>query len=70
MVTAFGAASVSILAISQGSSERNISIVIKTKDARVALKAVHDMFYVPLESIYAFLTFTEIFKGNLVYMLP
>eukprot|EP01126_Amoeba_proteus_P000422 TRINITY_DN10125_c0_g2_i3.p1 TRINITY_DN10125_c0_g2~~TRINITY_DN10125_c0_g2_i3.p1 ORF type:complete len:772 (-),score=163.05 TRINITY_DN10125_c0_g2_i3:525-2840(-) len=51
VTSAIGSAKISILAISQGSSERSISVVVKTKDAPNALKAVHDMFYVPLERL-------------------
>jgi hypothetical protein len=72
---------VSILAISQGSSERSISVVIKHSDALAALTAVHHTFYVPLESTQkkiklqqhcytATLVFFHLnlfFQGNLAY---
>lgn len=42
---ALGKASVNIRAIAQGSSERNISVVIDQKDATRALRAVHSGLY-------------------------
>ncbi len=42
---ALGKARVNIRAIAQGSSERNISVVVATKDASRALRAVHSGFY-------------------------
>lgn len=38
-------ANINIIAIAQGSSERNISAVIKSKDISKALQAVHSSFY-------------------------
>lgn len=43
--TALGNAGVNIRAIAQGASERNISAVVDTPDARRALRAVHSAFY-------------------------
>lgn len=43
--TALGNAGVNIRAIAQGASERNISAVVETTDARRALRAVHSAFY-------------------------
>eukprot|EP01133_Synstelium_polycarpum_P015614 gene15614-18553_t len=40
---------VNIKAIAQGSSERNISAVLKDKDTSLALKAVHSTFYRPFD---------------------
>ncbi len=42
---ALGKAGVNVRAIAQGSSERNISAVIKSEDATRALRAVHSGFY-------------------------
>ncbi len=42
---ALGAANVNIRAIAQGSSERNISVVVSGKDATRALRAAHAGFY-------------------------
>ncbi len=39
--SALGRANINVLAISQGSSERNISAVVDTKHAARALRAVH-----------------------------
>ena len=44
LFTALGGAGVNILAIAQGSAERNISIVIGEKDHTLALRAVHAAF--------------------------
>ncbi len=42
---ALGRANINVLAISQGSSERNISAVVDTKQAARALRAVHSGTY-------------------------
>lgn len=42
--SALGDAKINILAIAQGSSERNISAVVKTEDSSRALRAVHAAF--------------------------
>jgi aspartokinase/homoserine dehydrogenase 1 len=42
---ALGSAAVSVRAIAQGASERNISVVIDAKQASRALRAVHSSFY-------------------------
>ena len=49
--TALAKANVNIRAISQGSSERNISVVIKNADINKALQAVHAGFYLSRETI-------------------
>ena len=41
---ALGTAGVNIIAISQGSSERNISLVVTEKDATTAVRALHQAF--------------------------
>jgi aspartokinase len=41
---ALGEAGVNVLAISQGSSERNISIVVSSSDKVAAMRAVHGAF--------------------------
>lgn len=48
---ALGQAGVNIRAIAQGSSERNISAVIDTKDAMRAVRAVHAGFYLSPQTI-------------------
>src|SRR5690606_25288835 len=45
MFGSLGAAAVSVRAIAQGASERNISVVIDGKQASRALRAVHSSFY-------------------------
>lgn len=45
LMTALGHAGVNIRAIAQGSSERNISVVISRQDATRALRAVHSSFF-------------------------
>ena len=42
---ALGAATINVIAISQGSSERNISLVVEEKDASAAVRALHDAFH-------------------------
>ncbi len=49
--SALGRAGVNIDAIAQGSSERNISAVISSKDASRALRAVHSAFYLSKHTI-------------------
>jgi aspartokinase/homoserine dehydrogenase 1 len=43
--SALGAAEVNVLAIAQGSSERNISFVIEWKDREKALNTIHSAFF-------------------------
>ncbi|TDH71847.1 hypothetical protein CCR75_005241 [Bremia lactucae] len=43
--SALGRAKINVLAISQGSSERNISAVVHYKDSATALRAVHSSFF-------------------------
>jgi aspartate kinase len=42
--TALGAACINIVMISQGSSEANISLVVKTADGVRAIQTLHDEF--------------------------
>lgn len=48
---ALGRASISVRAIAQGSSERNISAVIDAKDSTRALRAVHSGLYLSAQTI-------------------
>jgi aspartokinase len=41
---ALGAAGINVIAISQGSSERNISLVVTESDAAAATRAIHRAF--------------------------
>jgi len=43
--SAMGHRDVNIIAIAQGSSERNISAVVKTSDKQAAIQALHDTFF-------------------------
>ena len=49
--TALGKARINIRAIAQGSSERNISVVIDRADSQRALRAVHAAFYLSNQTI-------------------
>src|SRR5262245_36227118 len=42
--SALGKADINVIAISQGSSERNISLVVTERDAALAVRAIHDAF--------------------------
>ncbi len=42
---ALGTAGINVIAISQGSSERNISLVVEEKAASLAVRALHDAFH-------------------------
>ncbi len=48
---ALGKAHVNVRAIAQGSSERNISVVIKEQDAKKALRALHAGFFLSSQAI-------------------
>jgi aspartokinase len=43
--TAVAEAGVNVVAIAQGSSELNISLVVEQPDARKAVQAIHDAFH-------------------------
>ena len=45
LFNALGQAGVNVIAISQGSSERNISIVVTDEDASTAVRAIHRAFH-------------------------
>jgi aspartokinase/homoserine dehydrogenase 1 len=51
LFTALGQCGVNVRAIAQGSSERNISVVIDSKDAVKALRTVHSSFILPHQVI-------------------
>ena len=44
LFSSLGKANVNVLAIAQGSSERNISFVVEQKESRKALNTIHDAF--------------------------
>lgn len=47
LFSALGRYGINVRAISQGSTERNISIVVKERDKRKALNVIHDAFFSP-----------------------
>lgn len=51
LFTALGNAQVNIKAIAQGSSERNISLVIPGKDTKKALRVAHSAFYLSNQTL-------------------
>ncbi len=51
LFAALGRANVNVRVIAQGSSERNISLVIDEQDARRALRAVHAGFYLSAQTL-------------------
>jgi aspartokinase/homoserine dehydrogenase 1 len=48
---ALGKAGVNVRAIAQGSSERNISVIVSQREATKALRAVHSAFYLSSQTI-------------------
>ncbi|HJQ32435.1 MAG TPA: bifunctional aspartate kinase/homoserine dehydrogenase I [Pyrinomonadaceae bacterium] len=48
---ALGRAGVNVRAIAQGSSERNISVIVSQREATKALRAVHSAFYLSSQTI-------------------
>jgi aspartokinase/homoserine dehydrogenase 1 len=45
MFNALGRAGINIRAIAQGSSEKNISVVVSTEDSDIAIKMIHEEFF-------------------------
>lgn len=67
MFNALGKNGVSVSAIAQGSSERNISAVIQQKDVSKALNALHDAFFLSdKKTIHLFLVGTGLIGSTLV----
>ncbi|WP_040397519.1 aspartate kinase, partial [Cesiribacter andamanensis] len=55
LFSALGRSGVNIIAIAQGSSELNISLVIRQEDLRKALNSVHDsLFLSPVKTLHVF----------------
>ena len=50
---ALGAGGINVIAISQGSSERNISLVVAEADAAEAVRAIHRAFALDRETVTA-----------------
>lgn len=67
MFSALGKNGVNIVAIAQGSSERNISTVIKQSDVSKALNALHDSFFLSdKKTIHVFLIGTGLIGSTLI----
>ncbi len=76
LLTHLAKANINVYAISQGSSERNISLVVKKKDINRGLRAVHAGFYLANRTLALGLigpgnvgnTFLEQLKDNLSFL--
>jgi aspartokinase/homoserine dehydrogenase 1 len=66
---ALGRAGVSVRAIAQGSSERNISAVVSRADARRGLRAVHSAFYLSNQTLSIGLLGCGLIGGTLLDQL-
>jgi aspartokinase/homoserine dehydrogenase 1 len=67
--TALGKAGVSVRAIAQGSSERNISAVIDRRDATKALRTVHSAFYLSSQTLSVGIVGTGLIGGTFLNQL-
>ncbi len=67
--TALGKAGITVRAIAQGSSERNISAVIKHTEATKALRAVHSAFYLSNQTLSIGVIGTGLIGGTLLSQL-
>ncbi len=67
--TALGQAGVSVRAIAQGASERNISAVIDERDATKALRAVHAAFYLSSQTLSVGVVGTGLIGGTFLNQL-
>ncbi|HYV10225.1 MAG TPA: ACT domain-containing protein, partial [Pyrinomonadaceae bacterium] len=67
--SALGKAGISIRAIAQGSSERNISAVIQQAEATRALRAVHSAFYLSNQTLSIGVIGTGLIGGTLLSQL-
>ncbi len=66
---ALGKAGINVRAIAQGSSERNISAVIKQDDATKALRALHSAFYLSNQTLSIGVIGTGLIGGTLLGQL-
>ncbi|MBX2965527.1 MAG: bifunctional aspartate kinase/homoserine dehydrogenase I [Cyclobacteriaceae bacterium] len=67
MFSALGKNGINVVAIAQGSSERNISAVIATKDISKALSALHDAFFLSrTKTIHLYLAGTGLIGRTLL----
>jgi bifunctional aspartokinase / homoserine dehydrogenase 1 len=67
--SALGKAGISVRAIAQGSSERNISAVIQQAEATRALRAVHSAFYLSNQTLSIGVIGTGLIGGTLLSQL-
>ncbi len=67
--SALGKAGINVRAIAQGSSERNISAVIKHTEATKALRAVHSAFYLSNQTLSIGVIGTGLIGGTLLSQL-
>lgn len=66
---ALGKSNVNIVAIAQGSSERNISVVINKKDEIKALNEVHKIFFINENELNIFIVGTGIIGSELLQQI-
>lgn len=67
MFSALGKNGVNVVAIAQGSSERNISTVIQQSDVSKALNVLHDAFFLSdIKTTYVFLVGTGLIGSTLI----
>ncbi|HTG85427.1 MAG TPA: bifunctional aspartate kinase/homoserine dehydrogenase I, partial [Pyrinomonadaceae bacterium] len=67
--SALGKAGINVRAIAQGSSERNISAVIKQTEATKALRAIHSAFYLSNQTLSIGVIGTGLIGGTLLRQL-
>lgn len=67
--SALGKAGISVRAIAQGSSERNISAVIEQAEATKALRAIHSAFYLSNQTLSIGVIGTGLIGGTLLRQL-
>lgn len=68
--SALGRNGVNIVAIAQGSSERNISFVVNRMDSRKAMKTLHDAFFLAgVKTVNLFLVGVGLIGGTLLQLI-
>jgi aspartokinase/homoserine dehydrogenase 1 len=70
LFSALAARRINVVAIAQGSSELNISVVVAQRDEATALRAIHEAFFAPSRShVYLFVVGTGLVGGTLLRLL-
>lgn len=71
MLAALGARGIAVRATAQGSSERNISVIVASKDAEEAIRAIHNEIFdrSPLEAVNLFIAGYGTIGKTLVEMI-